>query len=181
VAAGQVSDALVSASDLLATICELTGVEVPLDPELDSVSFVRHLRRPMAPSKRHYAYAELFDPNFIPNRVDPMDECSQKLGGPPPGYTSLTHTRAICNQRFKLIEWWEACDPITGNGLVSGQSCLNGCDAQAPKCLVREELYDLDLDFYEQVNLAPSIPPGDAQEAYDSLKARLAAKYPLLP
>ena len=50
--------------------------------------------------------------------------------------------------------------------------------------LSRPVHYDYDpyfQDFYEQVDLAADIPPGQAQAAYNQLKDRLTAKYPLLP
>jgi arylsulfatase A-like enzyme len=86
---------LVQVSDIFATAAELAQVSVPASIEnLDSVSFAPHLHPAYGPEvNREYAYAELFEPNFIP-----------VAGQPPAGYFAQYHERAVRNDSFHLIE-----------------------------------------------------------------------------
>jgi len=68
VAQGRVSDALVNSTDLFATILEMAGTDadaaVPSRVNLDSVSFLRNLSNPDAPSPRDWVYADVFPGSF---------------------------------------------------------------------------------------------------------------------
>lgn len=81
-------DALVSATDLFATIAELAGVP---HAAADSVSLVPYLMGNSTP-RRATVYAELFRPNFVSPDAEGQ-----------PRFAPTTHTRALRNTRFKLI------------------------------------------------------------------------------
>jgi PKD repeat protein len=80
--------ALVNTTDIFATVTDLARIRYPAQ---DSVSLLPYLRGDMTP-RRSWIYAELFDPNF-PTTDAP--------GSPP--FEPTSHTRAIRNQRYKLI------------------------------------------------------------------------------
>jgi arylsulfatase A-like enzyme len=101
-------NALVSATDIFATLGDLALV---LSAAEDSVSLVPYLRGSSEP-QRNSVFAEFFIPN-----------------GPGPW---TTHTRAVRDERFKLIR-------STG---------------------VPDEFYDLKNDPFERADLYPSIGPG---------------------
>jgi arylsulfatase A-like enzyme len=108
--------ALVSAVDLFGTIADLAQVSWSAD---DSVSLAPYLAGDMTPL-RSTVYAEEFSPNFI---------SPDKQGQPP--FEPTVHTRAIRNERYKLIRF------TTSTG-------------------AQEELfYDLLSDPCESVNLCP--------------------------
>jgi arylsulfatase A-like enzyme len=114
--------ALVSSTDLFATLGDLALV-----PSLaeDSVSLVPYMLGSQKP-RRSSVYAEYFTPN-----------------GPGPW---TTHTRAVRNDRYKLIR----------------------------STAVPDEFYDLQNDPFEQVDLYPSLGPGSPLWAqYHSLVAEL--------
>ncbi|MDP6938166.1 MAG: sulfatase-like hydrolase/transferase [Planctomycetota bacterium] len=114
--------ALVTATDIFATLGDLA--RVPSSAE-DSVSLVPYLWGSSKP-QRDVVYAEFFTPN-----------------GPAPW---TTHTRAVRDDRFKLIR-------STG---------------------VADEFYDLQSDPFEQIDLFPSIGPGSPLwSPYHSLVAEL--------
>ncbi len=100
-APGSVSQAFVSTTDLFATVAELTGANLtaalPRKQTLDSISIVRYLRNPSAPSLRTHLYAEIFKPN-------------QKQGP----YT--LEGRAMRDTRWKLIRSSLVTDPLYGPG-----------------------------------------------------------------
>lgn len=87
---GREEDALVSATDLFATVIDLTGSTAPpvaAGEASDSVSLLPYLKFVNAPHQRETVYAEYFGPNS------------------PTGY-GVTHTsRTIRNERWKLIEF----------------------------------------------------------------------------
>ena len=108
--------ALVSATDLFGTIGDLAGVHWAAE---DSVSLSPYLAGDLTPL-RSTVYAEDFSPNFI----------SPDVNGQPP-FAPTVHTRAIRNERYKLIRFTTA----TG---------------------AQEELFfDLQADPCETVNLCP--------------------------
>jgi len=108
--------ALVSTVDLFGTIADLAAS--PWASE-DSISLAPYLAGDMTPL-RSTVYAEEFSPNFISPAVD----------GQPP-FEPTVHTRALRNERYKLIRFTTA----TG---------------------AQEELFfDLQADPCEQVNLCP--------------------------
>jgi arylsulfatase A-like enzyme len=108
--------ALVGATDLYGTIAELAGVSWSAE---DSISLVPYLRGNMTP-RRTTVYAEEFSPNFV----------SPDQPGQPP-FTPTVHTRALRNERYKLIRFTSS----TG---------------------AEEELfYDLQTDPCEELNLCP--------------------------
>jgi PKD repeat protein len=82
--------ALVSATDVLATLCELAHVTHAAD---DSVSLVPYLHGDMTP-RRTTVYSELFTPNF---------ESPDRPGQP--AFAPTTHTRSIRNDRYKLLRF----------------------------------------------------------------------------
>jgi len=85
---GSVSGALVSVTDVFATVAELAGVDLaqalPPGHELDSVSFVPYLRRPGTTSIRRALYTA----NFRPNGFGPYVELQE----------------AVRSRRYKLAE-----------------------------------------------------------------------------
>ena len=90
------TSALVMATDLLATIEHLATGVAPAPAALeDSVSFVPVLEG-ISSSERTHAYAEYFEPNFVP------------LGGiQPPEYFPQASSRALRDAAgYKLIEEW---------------------------------------------------------------------------
>jgi arylsulfatase A-like enzyme len=95
--AGTFDDALVSSTDVFATIVEIAGAAAASD---DSFSLVPRLRG-RADVARRTCYVEEFAPNFAP---DP------KTGGPPSGYSARMHGQALRDARFKLIRttWIDA-------------------------------------------------------------------------
>jgi len=88
---GREEDALVSATDLFATVVELTGSTLPplgAGQASDSVSLVPYLKDPNAAHQRETVYAEYFGPNG------------------PTGF-GVTHTsRTMRNERWKIIEFF---------------------------------------------------------------------------
>jgi PKD repeat protein len=108
--------ALVCATDLFGTIADLAGVHWSAE---DSISLAPYLAGNMTPL-RTTVYAEEFSPNFI----------SPDVNGQPP-FEPTVHTRAIRNERYKLIRF------TTSTG-------------------AQEELFfDLESDPCETVNLCP--------------------------
>jgi len=102
--------ALVCSTDLFATLGDLAAVPSAAE---DSVSLVPYMQGSQQP-RRSSVYAEYFTPN-----------------GPGPW---TTHTRAVRNDRYKLIR----------------------------STAVPDEFYDLQNDPFEQIDLFPSIGPGSA-------------------
>jgi arylsulfatase A-like enzyme len=83
---GSVSDALVHAVDVFATVAELAGVALEAalpGVELDSQSLVPYLQDPARASRRDVLYTELFEPNGFGPRT--------------------SFARAIRDDRYKLI------------------------------------------------------------------------------
>ena len=91
-ARGTESDALVNATDLFASVVELTGGDAR--SAVDSVSFVPYLADPSRASIREHAFAEIFDPNFAP-----------------PG-SPRNHGVAIRGARYKLIRRADGTDEL---------------------------------------------------------------------
>lgn len=63
VAAGAHSRALVNTVDVLATVAELAGLELPGNRVFDSVSFAHVLAAPHLPAARRFLFSEFFAPN----------------------------------------------------------------------------------------------------------------------
>ena len=82
--------ALVSAADLFGTIGDLAGVHWAAE---DSISLAPYLAGDLTPL-RSTVYAEGFSPNFISPDVDGQ-----------PAFEPTVHTRAIRNERYKLIRF----------------------------------------------------------------------------
>lgn len=107
----RVSDDLILATDVFATVCELTGVVVPPEAQ-DSVSFVPALQG--GTGARSWVYSETFLPNGLP-------------------FLPTVHERTVIEERFKLIrrtglpsgdgdELFDlAADPAEANNLLNGQ------------------------------------------------------------
>jgi len=101
-----VSNALVSAVDIFATVAELAGVDLheveSPGRKLDSVSLVPYLENPAAPSQRETIMAELFGPNGPKEGLmtSPPDAflCQPDLGYGGPGNSAL----AVCGQPLYL-------------------------------------------------------------------------------
>jgi len=130
-------DALVSSTDIYATLTELAGAPAAAE---DSVSFVPYLRGERAPLRKT-VYAEGFFPN------QPHEALAQ-------GFTPTNHTRALRDERYKLIR------ATTPEGTV-------------------ESLFDLDLDPLERNDLllrdadhAPDLS-AEARERCLALRAEL--------
>jgi arylsulfatase A-like enzyme len=137
------SQALVSAVDLFATITELA--RVPRVTQ-DSVSLVPYLEGDVLP-RRSTVYAETFVPNFV----------TPDAPGMPP-FVPRVHTRAIRNERYKLIRW---------SGTHQAED---------------EQFFDLWLDPCESVDLCPGPGPCDGSGLMEeelenllALQAELAA------
>lgn len=113
-APGSRTTALVHTVDLLPTLAELAGLDLPTvspDLTLDGVSFLPYLTDPDQPSLRDHVYTE----RFIENGFGP--------------YT--THARAVRDDQFKLIwdqergyelyelglDWWEGPNLLAGEPL----------------------------------------------------------------
>jgi arylsulfatase A-like enzyme len=78
--------ALVGATDLFATLTELSGHPLPAEDSVSLVPYLRGKRRPL----RETVYAELFSPN----------QPSSREGRP---FAPLRHMRAVRTERFKLV------------------------------------------------------------------------------
>jgi arylsulfatase A-like enzyme len=107
--------------DLFATIAELAGVRAEAEDSVSLVPYLHGRREPL----RDTVYAEHFRPNFVPA----PDSAPRPL---PSG-----HTRAVRNQRFKLVRF----------SSETGQ--------------IEERLFDLALDPCEEHDLAPGFGPAD--------------------
>lgn len=90
---GRVSRALVSSTDVFATVAAIAGLSVPTGAAPDSVSMLPYITGYQG-SRRSFAYSENFFPNFEPDPV---------TGGPPANYVTNRHVQAIREQRFKLV------------------------------------------------------------------------------
>lgn len=93
---GTVSTALVSSTDVFATVTAIAGVTTTAPVAQDSVSLLRHITGQPGP-QRKFVYSEGFFPNF---RVDPL------TGWTPQNYSGVRHIQALRDRRFKLIRRW---------------------------------------------------------------------------
>lgn len=83
VPAGTETAAMVQVVDLIPTLAELAGAEIPADLEPDGESFAGVLTAPEVASGRDWIYAE----RFVPNGPGPYD----------------VHRQSVRNDRFKVI------------------------------------------------------------------------------
>lgn len=90
---GRVSRALVSSTDVFATVAAIAGKSIPTGAAPDSVSMLSYITGYQG-SVRKFVYSENFFPNFEP---DPI------TGGPPANYITNRHVQTIREQRFKLV------------------------------------------------------------------------------
>jgi arylsulfatase A-like enzyme len=163
--AGTVSRALVSSTDIFATVAAIAGTTSPT--AVDSLSLLPHITGTSGP-RRSLLYAEGFVPNFRP---DPT------TGWLPQNYMAFRHTQTLRDKRFKLIRRWNRDHTVTT--LIT----------------LTEEFYDLlqggppdtstnpptpTPDWFEQNDLLVSgVPPGSrAARSLAALRAELDAFYP---
>lgn len=149
---GSSHDALVQSTDLFATVAELANANLPLDrfAVRDTLSFVPHIMG--APgSQRSFAYAEMFDKNFVPDAA----------GHPPAGFTLQVQRRALRD--------------VAGRKLIQ----LVKPDGQGG-FLYTEELYDLPSDPHEAHNLIGLIAQAPYSGWYAALRSQLDTRYPHL-
>jgi arylsulfatase A-like enzyme len=104
VSAGVVADDLVDLSDVLPTVCELAGIALPPEPELDGVSFApRLLGRPFEGREWVFEYHD-----------------------PRPGNPSFPPVRFVRGRRYKLYDSGElfdlVADPDERSPLAEGAS-----------------------------------------------------------
>jgi len=99
-----ISDALVSITDIYATIAALAGVPLPQDRILDSVSLTPYFSNPQLPSLRSYNYSDVF---FSDRGIE-------------------EGAFAFRDQRYKLIRWHDRQelydlleDPYESNDLLA--------------------------------------------------------------
>jgi arylsulfatase A-like enzyme len=162
---GRVSRALVSSTDIFATVLAIAGQSVPAGTATDSVSMLPYITG-FQGSLRKFVYSENFFPNFEPDPV---------TGGPPASYVTNRHVQAIREQRFKLVR---RTDRIQNGGNTF---------------TVIEEFYDLlqggppdpvtggpTPDWFEENNLLASGLPlaARAQRALQVLRSKLDTQYP---
>jgi arylsulfatase A-like enzyme len=141
-----VSDALVTSSDLFATVAELAGVDLAATlpgHELDSVSFAASLAEPARPGARAYAFAEIFNPNGDGNpRALPTcptaPVCQQDLGFDGPGNVAL----ASCGPPLyglnaaNLVPWQVSGGPPFATGTLRVGNFSPAFDAATGATLV---------------------------------------------
>ncbi|MEM7306261.1 MAG: sulfatase-like hydrolase/transferase [Planctomycetota bacterium] len=159
-ARGSVNDALVCATDFLASMSSLSGAALPDDPFglLESVSFAPYIFGAQG-SLRDFVYAENFKQNF-----DPTDD-----GQPPVGYELDKHRRAIRDVAgYKLHQRVERSD--CGGGMMSGDCELT----------IVEELYFLVDDPHEQNDIIALKDQPPVKDHYDYLRGLLDTKFPHL-
>lgn len=162
---GRVSRALVSSTDVFATVASIAGRSVPTGMATDSVSMMPYITGYQG-SIRKFVYTENFFPNFEP---DPL------TGGPPANYVTNRHVQAIREARFKLVRRTDRIQN-TGNTFT-----------------VVEEFYDLQQggppdpitgaptpDWFEENDLLASGQPlaPRALRALTVLQQRLTTLYP---
>jgi len=147
---GSTSDVLVTATDMMATLADLSGKALPADPNslLDTVSVVPYLYG-QRDSVRQFSYAERFPENFIP------DDFGQPTG------------------QYRLSWHWQALRDVEGYKLIR-RTFKN-----AGSILDEEELYYLPADPHEDTDLIHSTATDDVL-ARDRLRAELTARYPHL-
>ncbi|MFN0241654.1 MAG: sulfatase-like hydrolase/transferase [Planctomycetota bacterium] len=96
--------ALVSATDVFATVADLAQIVPPADSLRDSVSLAQYFPRPESATHsynlsgavpRTHVWSQQFNPTFIP------DAC----GNPPATYVAKQHNRAVRNATHKLLEF----------------------------------------------------------------------------
>lgn len=162
---GRVSRALVSSTDVFATVAAIAGITVPTGTAPDSVSMLPYITG-FQGSIRKFIYSENFFPNFEPDPV---------TGGPPANYVTNRHVQAIREQRFKLVR-------RTDRNQNGGNTFT-----------VVEEFYDLQQggppdpitgaptpDWFEENDLLLSGLPlaPRAQRALQVLRSKLDLQYP---
>jgi arylsulfatase A-like enzyme len=166
--AGSACDALISSTDVFATIAELAGAPIAPGVAQDSLSFVPCLQGRTGP--RRTVYVEEFRPNFTP---DP------KTGGPPPSYRAKSHGQALRDARFKLIRttWLDAKDGGTKQVEEEFYDLLEGGPLDASASPPRPT-----RDFFEHRDLLKEKldPDGTPARALATLRAELDANYPSL-
>jgi arylsulfatase A-like enzyme len=161
---GSACDALVSSTDLFATIAEIAGARSAAE---DSVSLAPYLRARTA-SLRSTVYVEEFTPNFVPDA---------KTGAPPKSYVGLRHGQAIRDARFKLMRFTrrDRRDPERVVVREELYDLLEGGEPDASATPPRPT-----RDWFEKHDLLRGeIAPGSAAaKALAALRAELDARYP---
>ena len=154
---GTSTAALVTSTDLLDTISQLTHAPPPEDPYglRDSISFVPVLRNPRAASPRRFAYAEAFAENFVPDAK----------GQPPASYELNRHRRAIRDcAGFKLVQVvTRSIGGIGGDGIST-----------------REEFYHVTEDPFELIDLYDLRNTPQYAPRFYALLRELETTYPTL-
>jgi arylsulfatase A-like enzyme len=163
---GTTCDALVSSTDLLATIAELAHAKGATE---DSISLAPYLRGESKPLRRT-VYAEEFTPNFVP---DP------KTGAPPAGYSAERHQQTLRDARFKLIRHTRR-SRVDSEKLNVREEFFDLLAGGPPD--MRSDPPRPTPDWFEQNDLLRGTiaPDTAAAKALAALRAELDARYPCL-
>jgi len=159
---GRTCDELVGATDLFATIAELTGADPTGGPPTDSVSFLPLLTSPQAPSARSVALSEYALVNgWAYDAAQGL--WIHRLTGATNARPPLPYHRALTDGRFRYVRTASASahDP-----------CPLGTPTSCPELDFHEELYDLSVDPNELTNLVCN-PPPRAAAALSTLRAQM--------
>ncbi|MBM3991229.1 MAG: hypothetical protein FJ298_09515 [Planctomycetes bacterium] len=162
---GRVSRALVSSTDVLATVAAIAGTPVPIGTATDSVSMLPYITG-FQGSVRKFVYSENFFPNFQP---DPI------TGGPPASYVTNRHMQAIREQRFKLIRRTDR-DQNMGSTVTVTEQFYDLLQGGAPDPVTGATT----PDWFEENDLLASGLPLSArgQRALQVLRNKLDTQYP---
>ncbi len=170
-----VCNALVSATDLFATVASFLNADYQPGPGVDSYSLRQYVDTGTYEAiSRDYVYSDGFSPNFRP----------EPDGSLPTGFIAKKHRRAVRNEKYKLIEINTTGDPeykmyrlyrpdlVPGVPLPHNPAILD--DGPAP---------DEANSAFEKINLYqnPEYWYGEVIDAFNELKDVLDNDYRRLP